>query len=123
MTSSTIDLTFDRSQKLLSTSDGQSWPADNIPESGHAPWPAGTFNFVQRVTHAGDGPESPYGSYGGLLFDVPGRIGLEIHSGRAHSRDLAGRSGIEHCTLGCIRTTDEALSVLITLQIGTLTVP
>jgi len=41
----------------------------------------------------------PFGSYGNFVFDVPGRTGMGVHS---------GRNGPQSRTQGCIRTTDDA---------------
>ncbi len=46
------------------------------------------------------------------MFDVTGREGLGVHSGREGCTDLAGRTGINYATLGCIRTTDEATAAI-----------
>lgn len=58
------------------------------------------------------GPDSPYGSHGNNVFDVPGCSGCGVHSGRANSTDLAGRSGVNFATNGCIRTTDDATGLI-----------
>ena len=103
---------------ILADNSETTWPAANNVQSGSLPWPDGVYQFVQRVTHPGDGPDSPYGSYGGLLFDVPGRTGMEVHSGRASVPDGLGRVGAQHCTLGCIRTTDDAVAAIVAAMAG-----
>lgn len=49
------------------------------------------------------------GSYGIIRFNVPGHPGIGVHSGRANARHLPGPA---HPTMGCIRTTDEAMKTL-----------
>ncbi|WP_414165679.1 L,D-transpeptidase [Superficieibacter sp. BNK-5] len=51
-------------------------------------------------------PNGPYGSYGIIRFNYPGHPGIGIHSGRANSLHDAGP---KHATMGCIRTTDDAM--------------
>lgn len=51
-------------------------------------------------------PNGPYGSYGIIRFDVPGHVGVGVHSGRATARHLPGP---QHPTMGCIRTSDAAM--------------
>jgi hypothetical protein len=99
----------------LTKPDGtaQTFPANNNVDStseGH--WPAGTYNYVGSVTHDDDSPNSAYGSHGGVAFDVPGRTNMEIHSGREDVPDQLGRSGVNHATMGCIRTTDEGMAAI-----------
>src|ERR1051326_1944913 len=38
---------------------------------------------------------------------------MGVHSGRRSIPDDLGRTGPAHCTLGCIRTTDEAMSAFL----------
>lgn len=117
-----MNLSFDRASSTLTVigadSSETTWPAANNVQSGSLPWPDGVYQFVQRVTHPGDGPDSPYGSYGGLLFTVPGRTGMEVHSGRETVPDGLDRCGPAHCTLGCIRTTDDAVAAIVAAMAG-----
>ena len=93
------------------------FPAGNNAQSGsRGPWPAGTYNYAYHTTHPGDAPNSPYGSYGNFVFNVPGCVGCGVHSGRANSTDRAGRSGVNFATNGCIRTTDNATRIIEQLQ-------
>ena len=69
-------------------------------------------NFSYSTTHPDDAPNSAYGTSGNFVFDVPGCTGCGIHSGRESSTDRAGQSGVNYATNGCIRTTDEATSLL-----------
>ncbi len=110
-------LTFSKSAGTLSVDGGATYPAGNNVDShslGH--WPLGTFPFAWYDKDAADGPEGSFGSYGVLVFAVPGRTGMGVHSGRATTPDLLGRVGVEHCTLGCVRSKDGALSDLVALH-------
>lgn len=49
----------------------------------------------------------PYGMHGIVRFNVPGHPGIGVHSGRANARHLPGP---QHPTMGCIRTSDDAMS-------------
>jgi hypothetical protein len=71
-------------------------------------------NFDHCAAHKGDPPQSPYGSHGIFIFDVPDREGMGVHSGREGVPDGLGRSGFLHCTMGCVRTTDDAMAQLVT---------
>ncbi|HZX27698.1 MAG TPA: hypothetical protein VFF16_11540 [Telluria sp.] len=48
----------------------------------------------------------PYGLYGIIRFCVPGHPGIGVHSGRSASKILPGP---QHPTMGCIRTSDDAM--------------
>lgn len=68
----------------------------------------GTYQIQDRSSphyHAPN-PNGPYGSYGIIRFSVAGHPGIGVHSGRANSKF---RPGPPHATMGCIRTTDEAM--------------
>ena len=82
------------------------WEAANNPDTGLAPYPAGSFRFSWWNPHPESGVNDKFGSYGNFIFDVPGREGMGVHSGRADS------GGIEHGTKGCIRTIDDATRVI-----------
>src|SRR5205807_846363 len=58
--------------------------ANNTTRSSNGPWPNGTYPFSSHNNHPPD-PNGPYGSYGIDVFDVPGRTGMGVHSGRANS--------------------------------------
>ena len=83
---------------------------NNAQTGSRGPWASGTYNYDYHTTHPDDAPDSAYGSNGNSVFDVPGCVGCGVHSGRANRTDRAGRSGTQHATNGCIRTTDEATS-------------
>lgn len=73
----------------------------------------GTYQIQDRSTphfHASN-PDGPYGSFGIIRFNVPGHPGIGVHSGRAHARY---HPGPQHATMGCIRTTDEAMQKIKT---------
>ncbi|QEE25252.1 L,D-transpeptidase [Rhodanobacter glycinis] len=96
----------DRQGKVVGT-----WTAYNNIDS-HATIqphiPDGTYAVVDTARphpHAAD-PNGPYGSYGIVRFNVPGHVGVGVHSGRANARHLPGP---QHPTMGCIRTSDAAM--------------
>jgi RHS repeat-associated protein len=107
-------LRFDRGNGTITVIDGNghvvgTYPAANNAQSGsRGTWDPGTYDYSYHTTHPGDSPDSPYGSYGNYVFDVPGCTGCGVHSGRANTPDLRGRTGPQHATNGCIRTTDDA---------------
>jgi hypothetical protein len=95
------------------------FPAGNYAQIGsRGPWPTGDYSFAYSTTHPDDALDSAYGSYGNQVFNVPGCIGCGVHSGRANSTDLAGRSGVNYATNGCIRTTDAATGLMRQLAVG-----
>ncbi len=110
---------FDRSDQTIKFPDGTSFPASNNPTSpnadpltpnGHGHAPNGTFPLGPPVRtgqdiNGGFGPKFrpitlPRNSDGSR------RTGVGLHSGRAN------RGGHRARTLGCIRTTDEAMEYL-----------
>ena len=66
----------------------------------------------RHTTHSDDAPDSAYGSNGNYLFTVPGRPYMGVHSGRENVTDEAGRTGVDHATMGCIRTTDDGTTAI-----------
>lgn len=100
---------------LLSEDDREigRWVAYNNVDS-HASLrfiPNGTYvmkDTARSHPHRSD-PNSPYGSYGILRFDVPHHVGIGVHSGRSLSKYLPGP---QHPTMGCIRTTDQAMKAI-----------
>ncbi len=113
----TLDFSRTGSKLQLTAANGTvigSWDAANNVDSGSkGPWPNGSYKFDYYVAHPGDPPNSAYGSHGFFGFDVPGREGMGVHSGREGVADGLGRSGFRYCTFGCIRTTDEATAQLV----------
>ncbi|PYK37720.1 MAG: hypothetical protein DME49_10775 [Verrucomicrobia bacterium] len=95
----------------LYTGSGQvvgTYPAgNNTVPSSNGPWPSGTYNYAYHTDHPESGPTGPYGSHGNSVFDVPGRTGMGVHS---------GRQGPESPTHGCIRTTDPGTAAIQNLN-------
>jgi RHS repeat-associated protein len=83
--------------------------ANNTTRRSNGPWPNGTYPFQSHNNHPPD-PNGPYGSYGIDVFDVPGRTGMGVHSGRQNS------GGPNHPTLGCVRTTDDCMKTITVWQ-------
>jgi RHS repeat-associated protein len=83
--------------------------ANNTTRHSKGPWPNGTYPYLRHSEHPVD-PNGPFGSHGILLFNVRGRPGMGIHSGRANS------GGPQHRTLGCVRTTDDCMRRIMELQ-------
>ncbi|MCP1456107.1 RHS repeat-associated core domain-containing protein [Pseudomonas kilonensis] len=80
------------------------YPANNnTTTTSNGPWPNGTYSYSGSNPHPESGANGPYGSHGIIIFNVPGRTGMGLHSGRANS------GAQNHPTLGCIRTTDAAM--------------
>lgn len=108
-------LVFDRAAELLhilSARGCTAWAAANNADStSRGTWPTGIFQ-PQRIIAVGGEDGELSGAYGPwfLRYDVPGRVGMGIHAGRQEKRDLAGRKGPWHATLGCIRTSAEAMA-------------
>jgi RHS repeat-associated protein len=90
---------------------GQYSAANNATLASRGPWAEGTYSFSYFVPHSG-GPDSPYGSNGNNVFNVPGCKGCGVHAGRQNSTDRRGRSGVNYATEGCIRTTDQATALI-----------
>ncbi|EHO40688.1 RHS repeat-associated core domain-containing protein [Caldithrix abyssi DSM 13497] len=113
------DLVFNRSTGKLILCSGNGniigiWEArNNVASSSNGRFPLGTYKFAYFVNHAGEGVNSPYGNIGNFVFDVPGRSGMGVHAGRENVPDRLGRKGVNHCTMGCIRTTDEAMKNIL----------
>lgn len=115
------EITYNNATRTLIVTDRdgnrQSFPAGNNAQRGsRGSWEEGVYNYAYDTRHPDDTPNSAYGSSGNIVFRVPGCTGCGVHSGRAASTDRAGRSGPEYATNGCIRTTDEAMSLIRRLQ-------
>jgi hypothetical protein len=112
-------LHFDRQGNTLTLVAGNgaeigTWDAANIVDThSQGTWPGGQYGFSYCNTHPDDAPDSAYGIDGIIIFDVPGRTGMGVHSGRENVPDGAGRKGFRHCTMGCVRTTDAAMAQLV----------
>jgi hypothetical protein len=113
-------LVFDRATGRLSTISAAgalvAAAANFVDSKSEGPWPPGRYAFLAHNVHPDDAPDSAFGAQGILVFSVPGRTGMGVHSGRARIVDALGRVGICHCTLGCIRTTDGAMEQLLELH-------
>ncbi|MEX3958797.1 hypothetical protein [Trinickia sp. EG282A] len=71
----------------------------------------GTYSVQDRTVphrHVASA-NGPYGLHGIIRFNVPGHPGIGVHSGRANARHLPGP---QHPTMGCIRTSDDAMSAI-----------
>jgi hypothetical protein len=102
-------------QLTLTRGDGtvQQFPANNNPDSSSGGrWPNGVFDYERHTAHRDDSPDSAYGSNGNYIFTVPGRDNMGIHSGREDWPDGLGRTGVDHATRGCIRTTDDGTAAI-----------
>jgi len=112
---STLDYDGATHQLTLTRGDGtvQRFPAANNPQrvSGGR-WPDGMYDYERHTDHSDDAPDSSYGSHGNYIFTVPGRDKMGVHSGRSNTPDGLGRLGVNHATLGCIRTTDEGTAAI-----------
>ena len=112
---STLDYDGATHQLTLTRGDGtvQQFPANNNPDStSGGRWQDGTYGYERHTTHPNDAPDSKFGSNGNYIFTVPGRPNMGVHSGRENVNDAAGRSGVDHATFGCIRTTDDGTSAI-----------
>ena len=70
--------------------------------------PNRTYTIQDRsvpLRHTADANGS-YGLHGIIRFNMAGHPGIGVHSGRAHARH---QPGPQHQTMGCIRTSDEAM--------------
>lgn len=98
---------------ILTDNQGQqkgSWQAYNNVDS-HATLrhiANGTYSVQDRIHPHNHTPDAngPYGLHGIIRFNVPHHPGIGVHSGRANARH---QPGPKHATMGCIRTTDEAM--------------
>ena len=108
-------LEFDAGENLLLVYPGteetqgppQAFPARNKVRSGCKKWPKGKYEWDWHSPHKNERDKNgAYGLYGNFIFEVEGHEGMGVHSGRAN------KGGPEYETLGCIRTTDEAMKVI-----------
>jgi len=101
------------------------WPAgNNVDSSSQGVWPEGVYTMLdQDAAHlhgedGGDTRDGPYGTQGIFraesFMDSDGdwRSGMGVHAGRENDEDGLGRSGVEYATMGCIRTTEEAMEII-----------
>jgi hypothetical protein len=124
------DLVYDHATKQITLRgrDGVTigaWAANNNVDSqvGLPSLPNGVYRVRDsRMPHrhgrqGGDFSQGSYGPAGIVRLDdfvLDGRPhqGVGIHSGRKLAADGLGRTGVDHCTLLCIRTTDVAMSMI-----------
>jgi hypothetical protein len=121
------DLIYDHASKRILLRDREgitvgTWPANNNVDShvGLASLPNGVYQIKDSDrphTHKGDSSNGGYGPAGIVRladshFNKLPHTGVGVHSGRKHVKDGAGRSGVDHATLLCVRTTDEAMSMI-----------
>ena len=104
-------LKFNRQNKAITLHDSAgkqtgSWRAENNVVSEAKPWPNGSYKFSWHSRHADGNADSAFGSHGNFIFEVVGREGLGVHSGRTSKADGHGNTGPAHVTNGCIRTTE-----------------
>lgn len=117
------DIIYDASAGRVHVVDQYGESAGNFPASNNpvstslGEFPAGTYPFSWWNPHRGAGANSPFGSNGNFIFDVPNRQGMGVHSGRANSCS-ANRCGSDYPTDGCIRTTDDATEAIRRLHTG-----
>ena len=107
------------------------WPANNNVDShvGLAALPNGVYLIKDKSFphhHPGDSSNGAYGPAGivrleDFHFRKQSHAAVGIHSGRKHAPDKAGRVGVDHATLLCIRTTDQAMSIItMTMRVDPL---
>lgn len=91
--------------------------SNNAASTSRGPWPQGTFPFERYNPHSTRSAASDTGTdfFG---FSVPRRTYMGVHAGRQGMCDLGNRCGSDHATLGCIRTTPEAIDAIRELHIG-----
>lgn len=108
-----LAIVFDGTKHTLSF-DGKSYTAyNNVDSSSAGKWPNGKY-ALERVRYDGlDSDDGSYGSVAKVQFQVAGRSGMQIHSGRMASAAKPANRGPAHPTMGCIRTTNEAVTALV----------
>src|SRR5947209_7526912 len=120
--SKTIDL-YNRDGAKVGT-----WPANNNVDSavGITSLPNGVYSVKDQHRphkHPGDSSKDAYGPAGIMRlrdFVHHGRVhdNVGIHSGRKGVPDKAGRTGVDHATRLCIRTTDAAMSMISQIAVN-----
>ena len=71
----------------------------------------GTYSILDRIVPHYHVPsaDGPYGLHGIVRINVARHPGIGVHSGRANASESPGP---QHLTMGCIRTTDDAMSAI-----------
>ena len=65
--------------------------------------------------HMADSPKGEYGKNGDFRLEksaVNPDGGVAVHAGREDVPDATGRTGADHATMGCVRTTGEAMDAI-----------
>lgn len=121
------DLIYNHAMKQLTLRDRSgmtigTWPANNNVDSrvGLLGLPNGVYRIKDRCyshRHPRDTTNGAYGPAGIIrLEDFHFHKSLHedvgVHSGRKHKPDGVGRTGVDHATLLCVRTTDQAMSMI-----------
>ncbi|MGA1825362.1 MAG: CARDB domain-containing protein [bacterium] len=101
--SNTLNL-YSSSGNLIGT-----YPAGNNASNSWAP---GTYSFDYWKPHFESNINDAYGEFGNFVFNVPGRSGMGVHSGRY------SQGGPNYGTLGCIRTTHEGHKAIMNTHFG-----
>lgn len=121
------DLVYNHAIKQLTLRDRSgvtvgTWPANNNVDSrvGLSGLPNGVYRIKDKhysYRHPGDASNGAYGPAGIIRledfhFHKSFHEAVGVHSGRKHKPDAAGRAGVDHATLLCVRTTDQAMSMI-----------
>ena len=91
--------------------------SNNAASTSRGVWPEGVFSYERFNLHPTRTAKSDTGT-DFIGFTVPGREFMGVHAGRQGACDLANRCGASHATLGCIRTTPEAMDAIRQLHFG-----
>jgi RHS repeat-associated protein len=95
-----------------------SYPAfNNAASTSGGVWPEGRFSYERYNAHPTRSASSDTGT-NFIGFTVPGRDFMGVHAGRQGKCDRANRCGAAHATLGCVRTTPEAMDAIRQLHLG-----
>jgi RHS repeat-associated protein len=93
--------------------------AANVTDSrSKGPWPAGTYDFDRFNAHPHDSRTAGLGigPQGIYIFDTtdlsPKRTKMGVHAGRVDDPPGTNPRGVRTPTLGCIRTTEEAMDLI-----------
>ncbi len=90
---------------------------NNAASTSRGVWPEGRFSFERYNSHPTRSASSDTGT-NFIGFTVPGREFMGVHAGRQGVCDRANRCGAAHATLGCVRTTPEAMDAIRQLHLG-----
>ncbi len=129
------DLVYNHAIKQLPLRDRNgvtvgTWPANNNVDShvGLSSLPNGVYRIKDKhysYRHPADASNGAYGPSGIIRledfhFHKSFHEAVGVHSGRKHKLDAAGRAGVDHATLLCVRTTDLAMSIITMTMRGDL---